>query len=609
MKHLFVKLLLIAMLLTAVIAFSSCDLFAKEEGTAENSQSEEQTDAKPTYTADTELFETFDDLKANLSLFEDQLPCYRSTRGYHKVGDGGEGRYRITTQKPNGAFIRVDEGVYAKLEMVEGMKVTPQHFGAYGDGKQNDTVPVQRAIQYATDFKLEIRLPEGDYRTMTTITLKGLTVRSENAKISYYGKEFNRPAIDILGDVNIYGTFHVNAAEMYAPASNSAPYHTHGNRCGVAFGSYDTGVGAHNCYIQDLVIWGAGMKGGNGILITGDSSNLTFDKVTVPKEHSYVNVPFMIHWGNYLEHHPHNFDPSDHNGYAHEEGAGVTTHPHDITIGVIESYADISALYISAGYNITVNEVYSYNAEHAINIVHGDVGFLYASEDVKAHGMKNIYVKKVVGTNLSDYGAYIECADGFENDPNFNAVVKIDSMELSGGNSNDGNGFAVYGVKELQIGSLSLKRFKKSALQLGYGNKSITMDTVTIERCTSNTITTVTSTEHDPNQSVVINTLNVSDGGTAAGTFAYLPDTSGLKIGTLNLNKIYMDSLLQVYSDTKNIRIDKLNLTQIPIPPTALINAKDVITANNNISIGAVTGGDGIANTTGKSCDVQIGNG
>ena len=609
MKHLFVKLLLLAMLLTAVIAFSSCDLLAKEDGTTENSQSEEQTEAKPSYTADTETFETFDDLKANLALFEDQLPCYRTTNGYHSVGDGGEGRYRITTQKPNGAFIRVDEGVYAKLEMVDGMKVTPQHFGAYGDGKQNDTVPVQRAIQYATDFNLEIRLPEGEYRTMTTITLEGLTVRSENAKISYYGKEFNRPAIDILGDVNIYGTFHVNAAEMYAPESNTAPYHTHGNRCGVAFGSYDTGVGAHNCYIQDLVICGAGMKGGNGILITGDSSNLTFDKVTVPEGHNGVNVPFMIHWGNYLEHHPHNFDPDDHNGYAHEEGAGVTTHPHDITIGVIESYADNSALYISAGYNITANEVYSYNAEHAINIVHGDVGFLYASEEEKAHGMKNIYVKKVVGTNLSGWGAYIECADGFENDPNLNAVVKIDSMELSGSNSNDGNGIAIYGVKDLQIGSLTMKRFKKSALQLGYGNKSIVMDTVTIERCTSNTITTVITTEHDPNQSVVIKTLNVSDGGTAAGTFAYLPDTSGLKIGTLNLNKVYMDSLLQVYANTKNIRIDKLNLTQIPMPPAALVNAKEAITADNNISIGAVTGGEGIATTTGKSCDVQIGNG
>ena len=603
-KWLFLTLLLVL----TVACFAGCQ---KDDVAPEttDSQTEEQSEAKPVYTADTETFQTFDDLKENLDLFRDQLPCYRSTEGYHSVGDGGAGRYRLTKQKPNGAFIRVTEGVYAKLELVEGMQVTPQHFGAYGDGKQNDTVAVQRAIQFANDNKLELRLPEAEYRTMTTMSLQGLTVRSENAKISYYGKEFNRPAIDILGDVNVYGTFHVNAAEMYSPRSDKAPYHTHGNRCAVAFGSYDTGVGAHNCYIQDLVIWGGGMMGANGILVTGDSSNLTFDKVTVPKDHNNVNTVFMIHWGNYLEHHPVDFDPSIQDVYAHEEGAGTTKHPHDIKIGVIESYAMNAAIYISASYNITVDEVYSYNSEHAIAVIHGDLGMLYADEDVKALGMQNIHFKKVVGTGLTDYGAYINTAMGYENDPNLNAVVKIDSMELTGANNNDGNGLAIYGVKDLEIGTLTLKRFKKSALQLGHTNKNVLLDNVTLERCTGTVVTTVMHDKFGPNEKVVINTLNVTEGGHSGATFAYLPKTNGLHIKTLNLNKVYMTSLLQVYSHTKNIRIDSLNFTQILIAPEALINAMEQITASNNISIGTVTGGEGIPVSTGKPCDVQVGNG
>ena len=367
-------------------------------------------------------------------------------------------------------------------ELPIGVSVTPQQFGAKGDGVTDDIEALRRATASAVEKGVALELPEGEYYISTTWDLGNITVISQNAKISYHGMEFNRPAVDIYDNVNIFGTFQVAVPVLCEIRADHPPYHTHGNRCAVAFGNYDTGRGAHHCYIEDIVIWGSGMHGGNGMLLTGDTSDVRFDKITVPKGHYHVNVPAMIHWGNYLEHHPRNFDPADHtDGYAHEPNAGITTHPHDISIGLIDSYADNACFYISAGYDITIDEVRSYEAEHVLAIVHGDVGFLYASPEEKAHGMRNIRVKKVYGENLRSWGAYVQCVQGYEDDPNFDADVVIDEMTLKASENNAGNGTCIYGVKKIEIGKLEMEGFTKQCLQLGYANRDVHIGELTMK--------------------------------------------------------------------------------------------------------------------------------
>ena len=367
-------------------------------------------------------------------------------------------------------------------DMPKGTPVTPQQFGAKADGKTDDIQALRLAVEAAKQSGAPLELPEGEYYTSTTWDLGDVTVLSRNARISYHGKEFNRPAVDMYDNVNIFGTFHVDSVELCDIRADHPPYHTHGNRCAVAFGNYDNGRGAHHCYIEDIVIWGSGMTCGNGMLLTGDSSDLRFDKITVPKGHKHVNVPAMIHWGNYIEHHPRNFDPADaKDGYAHEPNAGLTTHPHDISIGLIDSYADNATFYISAGYDITIDEVRSYDAEHAIAIVHGDVGFLYASEEERAHGMRNLHIKKVYGENLRSWGSYIQVAQGYEDDPDLGADITIDEMVLKASENNQGNGACFYGVKNCEIGRLELEGFTKQCMQLGYANKNIHIGELTMK--------------------------------------------------------------------------------------------------------------------------------
>ena len=59
--------------------------------------------------------------------------------------------------------------------------------------------------------------------------------------------------------------------------------------------------------------------------------------------------------------------------------------------------------------------------------------------------------------------------------------------------------------------------------------------------------------------------------------------------------------------NTKNVRIDQLNFQMILLAPEAIVNAMDAIKADQNISIGTVTGADNVPKTTGKPAEITFG--
>ncbi|MBR7161927.1 MAG: hypothetical protein IKD07_05880, partial [Clostridia bacterium] len=67
--------------------------------------------------------------------------------------------------------------------------VLPQQFGAKADGKADDTPALLAAVREASEKKLTLKLPEGEYRTTSTLILDHINIQSENAKISFYGME------------------------------------------------------------------------------------------------------------------------------------------------------------------------------------------------------------------------------------------------------------------------------------------------------------------------------------------------------------------------------------------------------------------------------------
>ena len=146
--------------------------------------------------------------------------------------------------------------------------VLPQQFGAIGDGIADDTDALEQAIAEAMRKKLALKLPKGEYKITKTLVLDHINVYCEEVKISFYGLTQNVPAIDMWDHVNIYGKLHIWTIDNKVG--------NHGGRCGMGFGEYASGRGAHHCYVEDLTITG-GVPNANGVLITGDSSDIRLD--------------------------------------------------------------------------------------------------------------------------------------------------------------------------------------------------------------------------------------------------------------------------------------------------------------------------------------------
>ena len=73
----------------------------------------------------------------------------------------------------------------------------------------------------------------------------------------------------------------------------------------------------------------------------------------------------------------------------------------------------------------------------------------------------------------------------------------------------------------------------------------------------------------------------------------------------LNVNQTNFSSLFQLYSTTKNLKVDQVNLTPAASGHSAIVNAQEVIYASNNISI-TIKGASAIKDKTGKNCSITL---
>jgi len=298
---------------------------------------------------------------------------------------------------------------------------------------------------------------------------------------------------------------------------------------------------------------------------------------------------------------------------VHEDGYKPTQHPHDIKIGLIESHADHTALYISACYNVTVDEVRQYGGKSAVRMVCGDVGFKYASAEEKAHGAKNIYVKKVMGTDLSDIGIYLDGINGYEPGLNAHYQIKIDEATLSG-NEKSTHGICFYGIGDVQIEKLRIEKFEKLVMQLGYANESVKIGELLIEDCPAQIMTgtgTLDWSRFDyvetrtATRGVEIDKMTVRNSGLSNRVLGALLNIEGLHIKELNVEKLICTSLFAVYNTTKNVKIDQMNLITPRTTPVSIMFAQDRVTADSNISV-TIHGAANIPATSGQACDATI---
>lgn len=554
---------------------------------------------KPTYTAETQTFETFADLKENYKLFADQAPCTRSTKGYYSVGDGGAATYSIVNKKPTGSFERIADGLWAQIAITEELtKVNPQMFGAYGDGKTNDSTALTRAINFASENNLTLELLESNYYTKQITVFDNVNVQSNNAKISYYGLTQHAPAVNMGSNVNIYGTINIFAVDNKMG--------NHGGRAALAFGDYGSGVGVHNCYVEHVVCTG-GFPGANAVFITGDSSNITIDRVTVPAGTSYWRA-VLAHWGYTKDHWVVQDEKGNNVSYGHSENWLPTKHPHDIHLGVVELYGtkrfsgmtdyDNAGVTLSAVYNVTVDEIIVENAAHAFHMLPGDIAFEYADPEIKAIGQSNIYVKKITATKMRSTAINFTCYTHYLPGVTSTNEVKIDEVHVTAAMLNDSPAINVYGMTKVEIGTMTTVGFRMHAMTISRDVNNVTIDTWNVENCATSLINVIDNEDYDGSANIKIVNLNVKGTGRTSDPMFNLRRISDFEVTNLTIdNETNCNFILQVADDVNNIHIGTIKGK--PNGLMAVVKATGTITEENAVSIGST---DFTATMTSGNC-------
>lgn len=103
--------------------------------------------------------------------------------GYHAAGDGGENLY-YTTSDYNDVlnshyYITLDGANRWAIPIIIAPWITPQMFGAYGDGEHDDTSALNATFENAFNYRRNVYIPNGDYNH-SGITIYGAEFSGDN---------------------------------------------------------------------------------------------------------------------------------------------------------------------------------------------------------------------------------------------------------------------------------------------------------------------------------------------------------------------------------------------------------------------------------------------
>lgn len=129
------------------------------------------------------MYATVADMAADTSLTSGHI-C--GTLGFHAKGDGGAAYYTVSASgTANGMdIIALDNGLFAVLVVTE--YITPEMFGAYGDGMTDDTVAFQSCVTAAcSESRAKYVQLTGSYLLTDTIDVTGRLCIFANAVGEY----------------------------------------------------------------------------------------------------------------------------------------------------------------------------------------------------------------------------------------------------------------------------------------------------------------------------------------------------------------------------------------------------------------------------------------
>lgn len=465
-------------------------------------------------------------------------------------------------------------------------RISVLELGAKGDGKTDDFPALEAAVQFATEKDLILEFPEGEYYLSDGLLLDGISMLSHDAKILYHGEKFGTPALRIVSNVNLFGTWYIHAApSVRKDAAERAP---------VAIGDYITDRPSRNCYIQEVILSG-GNPDSNGICITGDTRDVLIDSVIIP-DGSAICRGVCLHWGNGINHRntAGRFAPElGRAAYIH--GNTPMTHPRGIHLGVVNCAGfkaipghpdnDKAAVTICACADISVDEIIMHDSCHALCVTGADLGFEYADEETRAYGQRNIYVKKITGTAMRSAGVLVAGYPWYIREVRVNTEIRIDECYVEAADCNHDTGLALLGISKAEIGQITLKSFPRQAFNIARGSENISIDTLNIEGCRSYIGAVNMYSENDPSaKNIHIKHLNVDGEGDANVPAFNLVAVDNMTVDELKIENGSYQGLIAATEHCKNVRIAKISVGTAQFGEKMIAGIADP--EKNNLSVG-----------------------
>lgn len=133
----------------------------------------------------TKVYDTYNDMIFDAYTFTNGMKL--KTMGYHFINDGGGAEYVVTNVQSDTKY-QVSIGTNLWVELINPIEITPEIFGAYGDGVHNDTT----AFQEALDYNYETTNTRNYYPTFKSCgnkkyLLDEITIQGHNRNIYFNG--------------------------------------------------------------------------------------------------------------------------------------------------------------------------------------------------------------------------------------------------------------------------------------------------------------------------------------------------------------------------------------------------------------------------------------
>lgn len=195
------------------------------------------------------------------------------------------------------AFANLKEGYEATHEAVAALHVTPQMFGAIGDGVADDTEAIQKAADYCAEHKAKLYLPKNadgykvsklTIKDVTSIKFDGVIYVTEYIEIKENSQSPIRSDIEIAGIIGELRLHGLNTAIVKInKCSTLKLFSTDGNNDYIGYSSFYLGD------VPTLVIHTEKLGWVNeNIFIGGRITNLVIEGNRAPEDNLFIKPMF-----------------------------------------------------------------------------------------------------------------------------------------------------------------------------------------------------------------------------------------------------------------------------------------------------------------------------